>query len=358
LPGAAVDERPMADGGPGTAAIVAAAGSGTLVACPARGPLGAQVRGARYARVTRGDGSSLAVVEAAATAGLVLVAPERRSPALASSEGVGEQIAHALAHGARELVVGVGGTGTNDGGSGAARALGLRLLDAAGEDLPPGGIHLIRLARLEASGVTPALAGARLRVAVDVTNPLLGPTGATAVYGPQKGVTDWLAPALEEALGRWADVVRIAAGADVAEAAGAGAGGGLPVGLIAVARAAGADATIESGAALVADAIGLRAAIAASDLVITGEGRLDAQTAFGKAVAFVAALARELGKPCVAVAGAVDGLPPGVDAAESLTADDAGVAGMADAMRRAAELAEAAAARLVSRCVAMGEVHA
>ncbi|MDA1003983.1 MAG: glycerate kinase, partial [Chloroflexi bacterium] len=331
---------------PGTAAIVAAAGGGRLVDCPAPGPLGDALASARYACLEGERDRPLAVVEAAVTAGLVLVAPERRMPALGSSTGVGRQVAHALAHGARDVVIGVGGTGTNDGGAGAAQALGLRLLDAAGADLPPGGIHLIRLARVDARDVDPALAGARLRIAVDVTNPLLGPSGATAVYGPQKGVDAWLAPALEQALARWAERLRADLGVTVADEPGAGAGGGLGVGLIAAARAAGGTAGFESGATLVAEAIGLRAAVAASDLVITGEGRLDAQTAFGKAVAYVAALARERGKPCVAVAGAVDGVPPGIDGAESLTG--AGV-DVTEAMRGAAALAEAATARLVGR---------
>jgi glycerate kinase len=357
LPAASVRELPMADGGPGTAAIIAAVTGGALVPCPARGPLGGALPGAAYALLpapeAAADAGVTAVVEAAATAGLVLVPAPRRRPAIASSEGVGDHVRDALRHGARRVVVGVGGTGTNDGGSGAARALGLRLLDANGDDLPPGGLQLIRLARIDASGVEPALRGVALRVAVDVTNPLLGPDGAIAVYGPQKGVRDWAAPALEQALARWADVLQSELGFDVRELAGAGAGGGLPVGLLAAARAGGAEASIESGAALVAEAVGLRAAIAAADLVVTGEGRLDAQTGFGKTVAHVAALAREVGRPCVAVAGAVDGLPAGVDDAESLTGAETGV-DEAEAMRRAAELAAAAAGRLIERFVARG----
>lgn len=367
LPSAEVRALPMADGGPGTAEIVAGAAGGRLVDCAARGPLGARVEGARYALIdearvpastgtraatgagaaTPGGGAAgVAVVEAAATAGLVLVPAERRDPARASTEGVGEQIAHALAAGARRVIVGVGGTGTNDGGSGAARALGLRLLDRNGDALPPGAVHLARLARVDASGVIAALRAAEVRVAVDVTNPLLGPQGATAIYGPQKGGADWLAPALEEALARWAERLGADLGVDLAETAGTGAGGGLPVGLVAVARAGGARASIESGAALVADAVGLRAAVAAADLVVTGEGRLDAQTAFGKAVAHVAGIAAELGRPCLAVAGSIDGVPPSIVDAEPLIA---GRVAPEDAMRRAVPLAEAAAARLVAR---------
>ena len=211
-------------------------------------------------------------------------------------------------------------------------------------------LHLLAARLLEhARDVEPLLRESELRIAVDVTNPLLGPTGATAIYGPQKGVTAVLAPALDQALGRWAECLRSDLGLDLATLEGAGAGGGLPVGLLAVTRAAGGRASIESGAALVAAAIGLRDAIAESDLVVTGEGRLDAQTAFGKAVGYVAQLAREAGKPCVAVAGAIEGLPDGIVDVESLSDEHPTTA---DAMLHAAELATAAAARLITRRVA------
>ncbi len=346
LPGADVRELPLADGGPGTAAIVAQASGATLVRAAARGPLGAPVEDAAYALLA-GDPPA-AVIEAAATAGLVLLPAAERRPALASTEGVGDQLRDALRRGARRIVVGVGGTGTNDGGSGAARALGLRLLDANDDPLPPGGLALVRLARVDASGVEPALRDVALRVAVDVTNPLLGATGATAIYGPQKGVADWMAPALEQALARWAEVLAATLDLDVRGLAGAGAGGGLPVGLLAAARAAGGSASIESGAALVGDAVGLRAAVVAADLVVTGEGRLDAQTGFGKTVASVAAIAHAAGRPCMAVAGRVDGVPADIVDTESLVDAD-GALDEAEAMRRAPELVAAAAARLVAR---------
>ena len=342
LPDAEVVEAPMADGGPGTAALVGAAAGGELVQGRWRGPLDAAVEGT-YALLPDGT----AVVEAAVTAGLVLVPERERDPARASTYGVGEQIADALRRGARRIVVGVGGTGTNDGGAGVAQALGVRLLDVAGAELGPGGLELARLARIDASDVPPALREAELRVAVDVTNPLLGPEGATAVYGPQKGVGAALAPRLEAALTRWAERCRGDLLVEVAGLAGSGAGGGLPAGLAAV-----AGASIERGAALVGEAVELPALVREAEVVITGEGRLDAQTAYGKTVAYVASLARGAGRPCLAVAGSVDEPPDGLAGIEATMPQ-----GMAleQAMGRAAELVADAAERLVRRYSADGQ---
>jgi len=174
-----------------------------------------------------------------------------------------------------------------------------------------------------------------------VTNVLLGPEGATAVYGSQKGATGELAERLEAALARWADTIETQLGVGVADLAGGGAGGGLAAGLVAA-----IGGRIESGAGLVAQAVGLDEAVRDADLVVTGEGRLDGQTAFGKTVALVTALAERYGRPCLAVAGSVDQLPAGIADVETLLA---GVVGEAEAMARAAELVEAAAERLVRR---------
>ena len=344
-PAAEVIERPMADGGLGIVGIVCATTGGRLVESPVTGPLGASLL-ARFGLVDRLDGPRLAVIEAAAAAGLVLVATERRDPSNASSTGVGEQIRQALAAGAREIIVGVGGTATNDGGAGAAQALGYGLLDAAGEPLSPGPRHLERLDRIDASGVELLLRGARLRVAVDVRNRLLGPEGATTVYGPQKGVTASTGPMLERALERWARVVERDLGVALAGLDGGGAGGGIAAGLVAVARAGGGEATIEGGAALVAEAVHLKAAIVATDIVVTGEGQLDAQTAFGKTVAHVAKLAAAAGRPCLVVAGSIEAAP-----ATIADAEPAALAGMsaAESMRDAEVLVSAAAERLVAR---------
>ena len=347
LPRAEVVEAPMADGGPGTAALVCAAAGGEMIEGSWRGPLGEPVAGA-YALFRDEQGRPpLAVIEAATTAGLVLVAEQRRDPARASTRGVGEQVRDALRRGARRVIVGVGGTGTNDGGAGAAQSLGYRLLDRDGAELGPGGLELARLVRIDASAAEPLLREVELRVAVDVTNPLLGVAGATAVYGPQKGVTAQLAPRLEAALARWAELCRRDLGVEIADIEGGGAGGGLAAGLVAA-----AGASVESGAALVGEAIGLPARVAAAGLVVTGEGRLDAQTARGKTVAYVAALARDAGRPCLAVAGSIDGAPQGLVDSEAATPE-----GMPldEAMARAAELAEAAAERLLRRYSEPGE---
>ena len=339
LPHAEVIEMPMADGGPGTVAIVARATGADLVRHTASGPLGDPIEAA-YALLRRDGAPTLAVIEAAATAGLVLIA-DRRDPARASSVGVGEQIRHAIEHGARQVIVGVGGTATNDGGAGAASALGLQLLDGNGQPLPRGALQLMRLARVEVS-TDAAMRDLDLRIAVDVRNPLLGANGATAVYGAQKGVAAWQAPAFNAALAHWERRLRADLGSEVAALAGSGAGGGIPVGLLAACPGG----RIESGAALVAEAIGLRAAIEAADLVVTGEGALDAQTVYGKAVAHVAMLAADADTPCVAVAGIVEGLPFGILDAEALaeTAPDRDAA-----MRSAAAHTAAAAARLIHR---------
>jgi glycerate kinase len=341
LPDAEVRELPMADGGPGTVAIVAAASNAALRTVEVTGPLGTPIA-AQYAIDAA---SEVATLEASAAAGLLLVAEAERNPLRASTRGVGELVAAAIADGAHEVVLGVGGTGTNDGGAGAAQALGLRLLDANGDELPPGPLHLIRLARIERGEAPRGLEATRLRIAVDVTNPLLGEHGATPVYGPQKGVTDWQAPAFEECLTRFAELIERDLDIDVRALDGAGAGGGLPSGLLAAVRAAGGDCAIESGAALVAERIGLREAIEWSDLVLTGEGSMDTQSAYGKTTAHVASLARDAGRRCVAVAGSVEGTRPGIASAVALLdmARD-----LDDAMARAAELAAACARRVVA----------
>ncbi len=343
LPDAEVIELPMADGGPGTVGIVAQVTGAGLVRHTVTGPLGDPVE-ATYALLERPGEPTLAVIEAASAAGLVLTPVEQRDPTRASSYGVGEQIRHAIASGARQVIGGVGGTGTNDGGAGAASALGLRLLDPAGAAVPRGGLALVRLARVEAN-LEDAVRDLDLRIAVDVQNPLLGAAGATAVYGAQKSVADWQAAALNAALARWAERLRVDLDVDVASQPGAGAGGGIPTGLLAACRRG----RIESGAALVADAIGLRAAIEAADLVITGEGAMDGQTAYGKSVAHVADLAAAAGTPCIAVAGIVEGLPAGILDAEALAPTPAD---RAAAIARAAEHATAAASRLIHRHLA------
>ncbi len=271
----------------------------------------------------------------AAASGLVLLRPDERDPLVATTYGTGELILAALDRGCARIIVGVGGSATVDGGAGAMQALGARLLDASGGDLPPGGAPLAQLDRIDLAGRDARLARATIRVASDVTNTLCGPAGAAVMFGPQKGASPRDVAVLDAALRRFADIVRRDCGVDLLALSGGGAAGGLAAGLAAV-----AGATVEPGFGIVAEAAGLEAKIAAADLVITGEGRLDAQTAYGKTASGVAALARRHGKRVAVIAGSVD---PGYDAGggafdlvESVLQPGMSVE---DAMRNAASLA-------------------
>lgn len=308
LPGGLQTEcLPVADGGEGTAEALRDALGGRWVERTVADPLGRPVA-ARYALVEpaaagRGGEGTLAVVEMSLASGFGLVRGEERDLRRANTFGTGELIRHALAEsGARRVLVGIGGSATNDGGVGMAAALGWRFLDAAGRELPPVPGELRRLARIKPPS-PPFLppASATVTVASDVTNPLLGSRGATRVYGPQKGLRDDAErDQLEAGLGRLADVTAATVGRDHRHDPGAGAAGGLGFGLLAFCRA-----TLRPGFGIVTELLGLDAAVARADLVVTGEGSLDAQTLEGKAPAGVAALARRHGKPCVAFAGRI-----------------------------------------------------
>lgn len=293
---------PMADGGEGTVDAMVAATSGQRIERTVTGPLGDPVD-AVYGVL--GDGET-AVIEMAAASGFALVPPARRDPRAATTYGTGELVRDALDRGVTHIIAGIGGSATNDAGAGMAQALGYRFLDAEGAGLPPGGAALARLARIDAGEKHPRLATCRVSVACDVTNPLCGPRGASQVYGPQKGASPEEAAELDAALSHFAEVAAEAFGKDVRDMPGAGAAGGLGAGL-----ALFAGAELREGALLVAEACGLEAAVEGADLVLTGEGRLDAQTLHGKAPAAVAASARKHGVPAVAVAGA---LQPGYEA--------------------------------------------
>ncbi|MFC4049569.1 glycerate kinase [Actinomadura syzygii] len=298
VPSADVVAVPMADGGEGTLDCFLGARSGQPVEVSATDPAGRPVR-ARYA--LSGDGGS-AVVELAAASGLPLVEDVPPDPLNAGSAGTGELIMDAVRRGARDVLVCVGGSASTDGGAGLLRALGFRFLDASGAELPPGGAALARLARIDGSAVPAEVRAARFRVACDVTNPLVGPDGAAAVFGPQKGASPAQVRELDAALTAFADAVAAHTGVRVHDLPRAGAAGGVCGGLAGLLGALPAD-----GAALVAEAVGLPAALTGADLVITGEGRVDAQSAAGKVVSAVAALAKERGIPCVALAGGVAG---------------------------------------------------
>lgn len=285
---------PMADGGEGTVEALVDATGGRLLTATVTGPLGEKVSAA-YGLL--GDGET-AVIEMAAAAGLPLVPPDRRDPRITTTFGVGELVARALDQGARRLILGIGGSATNDGGAGFAQALGARLLDAAGRPLPPGGAAVARLDRIDASGLDPRLRQVRCFVACDVDNPLTGPRGAAAVFGPQKGATRDrdMVTELDAALARFAEVVARDLGVDVADRPGAGAAGGLGAGLLAF-----CNAELRPGVEIVIDATGLRAKLAGASLVITGEGRLDGQTLAGKTPFGVLRAARQVCGPAVPV---------------------------------------------------------
>jgi len=340
LPHAEVIERPMADGGPGTAELIGRARGGESRTVTVVDAYGAPIL-ASYVLI---EGGTTAVIDSAAAVSLAATSEDRRAPLRSTSRGVGQLINAAAGDGARQIILGVGGTASSDGGAGAASTLGLRLLDATGAELPDGAAHLVRLARIE--DAVPALLDAlTIRIAVDVRNPLTGPHGAAAVYGAQKGVRDWQAPALDAAVHQWAVRVQQDLGLDVDELEGAGAGGGIPAGIIAALP----DSTLESGAELVAKAIGLPEAMASVDLVVTGEGSLDTQTAFGKAAGHVAALSLAAGTPCLAVAGVIDAIPAGIADAEPLARTDEEVgAALAEPERWLAE----ATTRLIERWIA------
>jgi glycerate kinase len=339
-PAAEVVEHPVADGGEGTVDLVLRHGFAP-VAVHVAGPLETPVE-ARFA--VRGG---TAVVEMAAAVGLGLLPgpPDDATARIASTAGVGELLAAALDGGARLLVLGVGGSATSDGGAGAVAALGARLLDAAGGPVGPGGAALLDLARLDLSGLDPRLWDVELLVACDVDNPLIGPSGAAAVYGPQKGATAGTVALLDRALTRWADVAAAGTGRDLRDLPGAGAAGGLGFGAAAL-----LGARIVPGIAFLLELTGFPAAVRGADLVVVGEGRLDAQSLRGKGPLGVAATARATGAEVVAVAGRCD-----LTAREASGAGFAAVYELRDlepdparSMRRAAELLAAIGERIAA----------
>ncbi len=335
-PTAEVDLAPMADGGPGTIDAVLSSITGERMKAAVSDPLG-RPREAVWALL----GDSTALIEAAEANGLALLRPEERDPRLTTTRGVGELVRAALDRDSRRLVLAIGGSATNDGGAGIAQALGARLLDADGRDLEPGGAALAVLRRIDVSGLDPRLRSCQVTVAADAINPLLGPAGASLVYGPQKGGTPEAVAGLEAALENYAAVIRRDLGIDVAQVDGAGAAGGLGAGLVAF-----LGARIISGGEYVGEAISLANRIERADVVFTGEGRLDSQTAYGKAVAVVARMARERKRPVIAFAGSVaDDADPtalGLDAAIPIAI---GPMTKEEAIAKAAELLSATAER-------------
>jgi glycerate kinase len=294
MPEADVVEVPVADGGDGTVEALVAARHGELRAAEVEGPLGRRVK-ATYGLI---DGGRSAVVELAAASGLALISEQERDPMRASTYGFGQVLDAARRQGVGTVLAGIGGSATNDGAAGMAQALGIRLLDAPGHDLPRGGAALARLDRIDMGGLDPQWQEVAITVACDVTNPLTGPRGASAVYGPQKGANRQAVEELDRALAHLAAVIERDLGKKVADVPGAGAAGGAGAGLMAF-----LDASLVPGAPLVVEAAGLDRALAGAGLVITGEGRADSQTAFGKAPGEVAKRARAAGVPVIFLAG-------------------------------------------------------
>jgi len=339
FPAAEVKKVPIADGGEGTVEALVLATGGCVIPEKVTGPLGEPVE-AHWGLL--GDGET-AVIEMAAASGLTLVPKERRNPRVTTTYGTGQLVKAALDRGIRKLIIGIGGSATNDGGTGLARALGVRFLDAGGRDLAEGGAALAGLASIDMTGLDPRLKDTQIMVACDVDNPLCGPRGATAVYGPQKGATLDMLVELDEALAKYAAVAKAATGKDVASAPGAGAAGGLGAGLMFFTAA-----SLRPGVEIVLEATGFAALVRDATLVITGEGNTDFQTAHGKAPVGVAKVAKRFGVPAVCLSG---GLGKGCDAVleqgiDGLMSVVPQPMALEECMCSAAELIEAATARL------------
>ncbi len=320
---AVIEKVPIGDGGEGTVDALVAANEGDLIHLSAAGPLGDPVE-ANYGIIDE----NTAVLEMASASGLDLVPADKRDVRRASTFGTGELIRHALDQGVREIIIGIGGSATNDGGTGMAAALGYRFLDDTGDELSPGGGELSRLAKIDTSKADPRLKETTFRVACDVSNPLTGERGASAVYGPQKGAGPEDVKFLDAALGRLADTVKRQLGIDAQEKPGAGAAGGLGYGLTVF-----CGASLETGIDIVLDAVNFEERIEDADLVITGEGKIDGQTAYGKVPIGVARRAKAHGVPVLVIAGDIGEGIEGVY--------DAGIDAVMSSVNKAMSLEEA-----------------
>jgi glycerate 2-kinase len=354
---------PVADGGDGTLDAMVAALHGREITLTVSGPDGKPVqapyglmqsrapevqsraleRGHMQSRPLEAGFDTIAVVEMARASGLALLPAGTNDPMTATSYGTGQLISAALQAGARRVIVAIGGSATNDAGTGALRALGARFLDANAEELPPGGAALARLRHIDTGDLDARLKGSSIEIACDVTNPLLGANGASAIYGPQKGASPAQVRELDAALAQFAAVAAKTTGADVRDVPGAGAAGGFGGGFLAL-----AGARLRPGAQLVFEVIDFNHRLEGADLVVAGEGRLDKQTLSGKAPFAVAQAARQRGIPVVAVAGTVSVRADELEAMGIAKAVAIAPPGMreSEAMERAAELTERAAYEL------------
>lgn len=295
-PDAEVIVKPLADGGEGTTDALIEGMNGERIDLTVTGPMHTPVD-TYYGYL---KDTNTAVMEMASAAGITLVPDSEKNPLLATSYGVGEMINDAIQRGCRNFIIGIGGSVTNDGGIGMLKALGVRFLDENGEDAGEGGQALAKVARIDVSGMNPLLKECHIQVACDVNNPLCGENGSTYVYGPQKGVTEDMKKTLDEAMAHFARVTSETLENDYMNTPGAGAAGGLGYAFLAYTGAA-----LTPGIELILDAVGLEEELSGADVVVTGEGRLDFQTAMGKAPVGVARLAKKYNAKVIAFAGSV-----------------------------------------------------
>jgi glycerate kinase len=295
-PAAEVVQVPVADGGDGLLEVLGAGKGLERIPCRVTGPLGSPVDAALLYAADR----HLAIIEMATAAGLALLPASGLDPMQATTFGVGELLQVALDHGARRIILGIGGSASSDGGTGLARALGARFLDAHDRELPGNAAALQHIRRIDLERLDPRLAAVQIDVICDVDNPLLGAAGAARVFAPQKGASPAQVEAIEAGLENLANLAEQQLGQDIRNLRGGGAAGGLGAGVVVFLRA-----VLRPGAALVLELTGLEAALEGAGLVLTAEGRLDGQTAHGKAPAAVAALASRHGIPCIALAGSL-----------------------------------------------------
>lgn len=298
LPDAEVEKIPLADGGEGSVDTFISATGGRIIKTLVQDPLGRLITG--FFGIS-GDGST-AVIEMAAASGLQLLAENERNPLKTSTFGTGQLISAALDEGVSKIVLCIGGSATIDGGLGMAKALGVRFLNANGFELGEGGQELSSLARIDMTGLDPRVPRTEFVVACDVANVLCGPEGAAVVYGPQKGASAAVVEQLDQGLANFGKVIGTELMKSVADVPGAGAAGGLGAGLMAF-----LNAKLTSGIELMLEATALRERIQGAMLVITGEGRIDRQTAMGKAISGVGKMAQEAGVPVIALTGSLDG---------------------------------------------------
>jgi glycerate kinase len=331
VPEAEISLVPVADGGDGTLETLVEGSGGDIREASVTGPLGDRIT-AQWGAM--GDGRT-AVIEMARTSGLALVPPEKRTPLLSTTFGLGEAIMQALEAGFRTFIIGIGGSATNDAGAGMAQALGIRLFNSDRHDLPYGGAALAELDNIDLSGLDPRATDSEFLVACDVSNPLTGPEGASAIYGPQKGATPEMVAQLDSALGHIAAIVMRDVGKDIDQVPGAGAAGGLGGGMMAF-----LNGELKTGVDIVLETVDLESHLDGADLVITGEGQMDHQTVYSKAPIGVAERAKARGIPVIAVSGSLgeryqDVHEHGIEAAAAITCAPMT---LGEASERAAEL--------------------